>query len=61
MWSSGTGAEVMQRIAAAMVGGIISAPFYQCSSSQLPTRCCGDAVYGLEIADGFTKLKKISR
>jgi Cu(I)/Ag(I) efflux system membrane protein CusA/SilA len=27
MWSSGTGAEVMQRIAAPMVGGMITAPF----------------------------------
>jgi Cu(I)/Ag(I) efflux system membrane protein CusA/SilA len=26
MWSSGTGAEVMQRIAAPMVGGMITAP-----------------------------------
>ncbi|MEO6065844.1 MAG: efflux RND transporter permease subunit, partial [Lysobacterales bacterium] len=26
MWGSGTGAEVMQRIAAPMVGGMISAP-----------------------------------
>ena len=26
MWSSGTGSEVMQRIAAPMVGGMITAP-----------------------------------
>jgi Cu(I)/Ag(I) efflux system membrane protein CusA/SilA len=26
MWSSGTGAEVMQRIAAPMIGGMITAP-----------------------------------
>jgi Cu(I)/Ag(I) efflux system membrane protein CusA/SilA len=26
MWSTGTGAEVMQRIAAPMVGGMITAP-----------------------------------
>ena len=26
MWSSGTGAEVMQRIAAPMVGGMVTAP-----------------------------------
>ncbi|MDH4325430.1 MAG: efflux RND transporter permease subunit [Betaproteobacteria bacterium] len=26
MWSEGTGAEVMQRIAAPMIGGMITAP-----------------------------------
>jgi Cu(I)/Ag(I) efflux system membrane protein CusA/SilA len=26
MWSDGTGAEVMQRIAAPMIGGMITAP-----------------------------------
>ena len=26
MWSSGTGAEIMQRIAAPMIGGMITAP-----------------------------------
>jgi Cu(I)/Ag(I) efflux system membrane protein CusA/SilA len=30
MWSHGTGSEVMQRIAAPMIGGMITAPCFQC-------------------------------
>jgi Cu/Ag efflux pump CusA len=37
LWGTGAGSEVMSRIAAPMIGGMITAPLLSCSLFLLPT------------------------
>jgi hypothetical protein len=41
LWGHGAGSEVMSRIAAPMIGGMLTAPCCRCSSSRPATCCCG--------------------
>ncbi len=41
VWGSGTGAEIMSRIAVPMVGGMISAPLLSLLVLPAATDCCG--------------------